>query len=100
MGVETGIVRMDELAFQPLVGVLPDLIVIHFIPPFGIITEACDDLILAIEKRYARLEFRDEHQLAVRVDIRRQHEAIERFEVLAIGSEPLQPVVKAIADND
>ena len=52
--VKTGVVRVDELAINPGLGVAAiDLLLLHH--PFNIITQPGDDLVLFIEQGHARV---------------------------------------------
>ena len=68
--------------------------------PFGIFAEMRDDVVVFVEQGDARAEVGNEEEIFVRVEVRGEDKAIERFEVLAFEREPLEAFVGAIGDND
>lgn len=61
LGVEAGVVRVDEFAIRPLVGVLADFAFHYLFTPRFVLAEVGDDFVLAIEQRDAGLEIGHEH---------------------------------------
>lgn len=98
--IEAGVVWMEELARHPGGGIwiaakfvaVPD----DFFAPGGIFAEVRDDRVVFIEKRDARAEVGNKQKIFVRIEVSREDETIEGFEVLAIEGEPLQAFVRTI----
>ena len=104
MRVEARVVRVQEFAGDPAFALLLPR---SFMPSLstcsrhcGVFAEMRDDLVVLAEQRDARAEVGHEQHVAARVDVRGQDEAVERLEVFAFEREPLQPLVRAVGDDD
>ena len=96
--VETGVVRVDELAVDPF-----PRIVAHAFHCLGdaldVFAKLNDDFVLFVEQSHARVKFGNKHEFFVGVAISRQTVTPEGLEVLAIHIEILQRVMRSIADD-
>ena len=101
IGIEAGVVRMDKAAGLPL-GTLRaegEVIAQDSGPPSLIITKVIDHSVIAVEKRDSSVEIRDQHELALSVDVGRKEEAALSAEVLAVHVEPLEALVGTISND-
>jgi hypothetical protein len=96
--VETGVVRVDEFAADPLLG-----IVAHAFHCLGdaldVFAKLNDDFVLFVKQSHARVKFWNKHEVFVSVAISRQTVTPESLEVFAIHIEILQRVMRSIADD-
>ena len=60
MRVEAGVVRMDEFAVRPLVGMFADFLLANLLAPFGIVAQAGDNFVVEIEQRDSGQQFGNE----------------------------------------
>ena len=92
------VVRMNETAVPPELAVVPNAL--RRRDPLDVLSQLGHDLILGVQQRHPRVQFRNEHQIPVRVDVGRQTVARQRFDVLPIERQILQRVMSTIANHD
>ena len=98
--VEAGVVRVDEFAGLPGVGLRAELLLVDLLLPVGIVGQVGERLVVLVEERDARAEVGHEHRVAVQVEVARQQEAFDGAQVLALGREVFQDVADAVGDDD
>ena len=96
--VEAGVMGMDELTVNPCLSVTA-INTFLFHDAFDVITKLGDDFIFFIEQGDAGVEFGDEHQVFVGVDVGGEAVAFEGLEVFAGHREVLQRVMRPVADD-
>ena len=96
--VEAGVVGVDEFAVDPGLGVAAvDAFLFH--DALDVVAELGDDFVSLVEQRDAGMEFGDEHQVFVGVDVGGEAVAFEGLEVFAGHREVLQRVMRPVADD-
>ena len=90
---------MNESAVFPLVPLPSHPLTERFLAPSLVVAQLSDDFIILVQQSEPSVQVRHQHDIALDVNVGREQETSQSFEVLPVHVEPLESFVGTIANS-